>query len=1302
MGPIQEILQRELAEKQCRLEQGAAAARFGAQRRLSARAAEAPSRPGGQRMSLPVRTPGLEHSIDSSSSAASTSGHGPARGLPRRPSVRACREGLGPVTPERRRDLEPDVSQTASPADPAESARYWEDFHARNEAFLAQRERAKEALRSLTEESQFGSCTFEPQILPQSIAMVRSARLTSARSQGHLDLARETKRNERRSALLKEHDERCMSECSFAPDRRPPSRRRSEPETKLPSPGSFSDRASGSTSACASGSVGARASGSLSARAGVASGCRYGYARARGNSYAGASANNQTGLAGEGEAGSSVSSRGPGSRSSGGSYVLERGAGSLLPGVLTSARPLSVGRRASEPAGPGDTGLQEADAAAKIATRPESPGGQSRRGSSIAARGAPTEVARSAANRSQQTSRGTEEVGGWSWQLVADEWGLADDEVAEISALGAGTAPVAASLAFEVEEASLAESPAFGVGTAPSGLCCLGVVPPTFLKRNGSTTFPGLKRSSSATSATTSPLHTQTVDEESDGLASTFSQALWSTASPSLKPGTSYSCSADQGEEADQDGAVVWFPLTNAEEWSPCKLLARSPYKGLKLQAPSGALRWVAPEEAHLACPALSAAPPPVDLAALPRDGLGAEAVERALREHFCAGLPYTHVGEVTLLVNPLRELPIYGDEWVEKYATLRADLPPHIFEIAAKAYKHAVEDEASQTVILLGESGGGKSASLRQLLHFWQQTASNEDIDEQVRALLPALLPLVSVPCLAGKVSWSSTRALLSVEIGLDDDGFMRDCMASVFLLEAGRLLWSERLEGPSFEALHLARGAPCARAWLGERDDFVLLGHFADTEDLDPLGEASATWTAALEALGFDVQAVVRALCGLLLLAEVLLGGRRGCSSPSSATTASSPCSQGEDDEAAAARALGVEPSELAGALAGFVGDDAAAAAALEDVYRRLVAWAFEAANKRMCSASAADSGHTGVDSASVLGTKLSAIEVPAFPAEGAGVDAPFGLDAVQLQLLTEGTRADILAGALASRPLLAAVERPAAAAAPSPGRIAGGRDSTAVGFSQRQQVAEAAVDELSGFLAALRPPKAVNAFDDARGCPQAGEQERELQARAALVDRWFSECQKVSGAAGVVEHSLASRDLHMQRAIYMGATTIAPLLATLALSSFAVVAALAVTTPVPAGPSAAESVVNQVRQTLCGEDGVRPWLVCCMRPNDSATPTCISRPVLLRQVRSLLLPEVVHLAADPHYCIVWSLRDFNGRYGCLLPDRVAGSGDAEACRLLMEAFAERGDGTVGAEDVFGTQGLLFRLDAALSANF
>ncbi|ESO83148.1 hypothetical protein LOTGIDRAFT_133811, partial [Lottia gigantea] len=77
------------------------------------------------------------------------------------------------------------------------------------------------------------------------------------------------------------------------------------------------------------------------------------------------------------------------------------------------------------------------------------------------------------------------------------------------------------------------------------------------------------------------------------------------------------------------------------------------------------------------------------------------------------------YIGDILVALNPFTLLPIYGPQIGQKYCHLRelSDFPAHIYSIAHRVYNHVSFHKQSQCVVLLGESGSGKTESCKMLV---------------------------------------------------------------------------------------------------------------------------------------------------------------------------------------------------------------------------------------------------------------------------------------------------------------------------------------------------------------------------------------------------------------------------------------------------------------------------------------------------------------------------------------------------------------------------------------------------------
>ncbi|XP_045447182.1 myosin heavy chain 95F [Melitaea cinxia] len=81
----------------------------------------------------------------------------------------------------------------------------------------------------------------------------------------------------------------------------------------------------------------------------------------------------------------------------------------------------------------------------------------------------------------------------------------------------------------------------------------------------------------------------------------------------------------------------------------------------------------------------------------------------------------YTYVANILLAVNPYEDIPdMYSSKTIKKYqGRSLGELPPHVFAIADKAFRDMKALKQSQSIIVSGESGAGKTESTKYILKY-------------------------------------------------------------------------------------------------------------------------------------------------------------------------------------------------------------------------------------------------------------------------------------------------------------------------------------------------------------------------------------------------------------------------------------------------------------------------------------------------------------------------------------------------------------------------------------------------------
>ncbi|MCD7467399.1 hypothetical protein HAX54_004819 [Datura stramonium] len=81
----------------------------------------------------------------------------------------------------------------------------------------------------------------------------------------------------------------------------------------------------------------------------------------------------------------------------------------------------------------------------------------------------------------------------------------------------------------------------------------------------------------------------------------------------------------------------------------------------------------------------------------------------------------YTYTGSILIAINPFQKLPdLYDGHMMEKYrGVLLGKLSPHVFAIADAAYRAMMNEGKSNSILVSGESGAGKTETTKMLMRY-------------------------------------------------------------------------------------------------------------------------------------------------------------------------------------------------------------------------------------------------------------------------------------------------------------------------------------------------------------------------------------------------------------------------------------------------------------------------------------------------------------------------------------------------------------------------------------------------------
>ncbi|XP_071156753.1 chitin synthase chs-2-like [Mytilus edulis] len=177
------------------------------------------------------------------------------------------------------------------------------------------------------------------------------------------------------------------------------------------------------------------------------------------------------------------------------------------------------------------------------------------------------------------------------------------------------------------------------------------------------------------------------------------------------------------------------------------------------------------------------------DLSQLER--LDEDSIQNVLRDRYAKDEIYTNCGEILIAVNPYKKLSIFDINKHEQYdwKKFEASAPPHIFNVAARAYQRMRETETNQVILVSGESGAGKTESTKLMVkHFVHMCPhGNEDLHDKVVKVNPLLEAFGNAQTIMNE---NSSRFAKFLELSFEENGQVLGAVVRDYMLEKSRVV--------------------------------------------------------------------------------------------------------------------------------------------------------------------------------------------------------------------------------------------------------------------------------------------------------------------------------------------------------------------------------------------------------------------------------------------------------------------------------------------------------------------------------
>ena len=219
------------------------------------------------------------------------------------------------------------------------------------------------------------------------------------------------------------------------------------------------------------------------------------------------------------------------------------------------------------------------------------------------------------------------------------------------------------------------------------------------------------------------------------------------------------------------------------------------------------------------------------------------------LRGRFQLDEIYTFTGSILIAVNPFRRLPhLYDMHMMEQYRGMElGELSPHVFAIADVSFRAMMKDEMSQSILVSGESGAGKTETTKYLMSYLAHVGgrvsssrggatngtaptATKSVEQQVLESNPLLEAFGNAKTVRND---NSSRFGKFVEIQFDTSGRISGAAIRTYLLERSRVvsltdpernyhIFYQLCDGPDAEKYGL--GPPSNYHYLNQSSCFEL----------------------------------------------------------------------------------------------------------------------------------------------------------------------------------------------------------------------------------------------------------------------------------------------------------------------------------------------------------------------------------------------------------------------------------------------------------------------------------------------
>ncbi|XP_010937148.1 myosin-17 isoform X2 [Elaeis guineensis] len=241
----------------------------------------------------------------------------------------------------------------------------------------------------------------------------------------------------------------------------------------------------------------------------------------------------------------------------------------------------------------------------------------------------------------------------------------------------------------------------------------------------------------------------------------------------------------------------------------------------------------------------------------------------------------YTYTGNILIAVNPFQRLPhLYDTHMMEQYkGAAFGELSPHVFAVADVAYRAMINEGKSNSILVSGESGAGKTETTKMLMRYLaylggRSGVEGRTVEQQVLESNPVLEAFGNAKTIRNN---NSSRFGKFVEIQFDKSGRISGAAIRTYLLERSRVCQINDPER-NYHCFYLLCAAPpedIAKYKLGNPRSFHYLNQ-SNCFELDGVNDSHEYLATrrAMDIVGISEQeqeAIFRVVAAILHLGNI-----------------------------------------------------------------------------------------------------------------------------------------------------------------------------------------------------------------------------------------------------------------------------------------------------------------------------------------------------------------------------------------------------------------------------------------------